>query len=167
MGITSKVDTVPEKLFSWVLPLNFLHDLIGPLHAVSDSRYGGWAKLVLVLGELSGGQNASGDQQSSFASLIHLPTISLSLYIRLVEFLNLTLSPNGIQPNALPIAASKAIVAGKKEELENLRAILKDVHKPQNSFGTRLFQGLKLRLGARIQKKAIVERVEKQEKDAA
>lgn len=43
------------------LPLNFLHDLIGPLHAVSDSRYGGRAKLVLVLGELSGGQNASGD----------------------------------------------------------------------------------------------------------
>jgi hypothetical protein len=55
----------------------------------------------------------------------------------------------------------------KDEELENLRAILKDAHKPRNSFVTNIMSDLKSRLGARLQKRAIVERVEKQGKDAA
>jgi hypothetical protein len=56
----------------------------------------------------------------------------------------------------------------ENEELDHLRAILRDVHKPRKSFAKNVMSSIKTRMGARIQKKAIVDRIEKpSDKDAA
>jgi hypothetical protein len=55
----------------------------------------------------------------------------------------------------------------KDDEIERLRSILRDVHKPQGSFARDLMDGVKQLLGARIQKKAIADRIEKPVKDDA
>jgi hypothetical protein len=55
----------------------------------------------------------------------------------------------------------------KDDEIERLRSILRDVHKPEPSFARNLMHGVKQRLGARIQKKAIADRIEKPVKDDA
>jgi hypothetical protein len=55
----------------------------------------------------------------------------------------------------------------ENEELDHLRAILRDVHKPRKSLARDFMRGIKTRFGARLQKNAIVERIEKPSKEDA
>jgi hypothetical protein len=54
------------------------------------------------------------------------------------------------------------------DEIDHLRSILCDAHKPKNSFTNNVIRGVKDRLQARFHKQAIIDRLEKpKEEDAA
>jgi len=53
------------------------------------------------------------------------------------------------------------------QEIERLRALLRNAHDPGERFVKKVMRSLKTRLGARMQKRAISERIEKPKKDDA
>jgi hypothetical protein len=64
--------------------------------------------------------------------------------------------------NAVTGAASKATVSeSKDQEVERLRAILRNAHDPSEPLAKKLMRGLKALVGARIRKKAMDKRVRK------
>jgi hypothetical protein len=75
-------------------------------------------------------------------------------------------------PNFPPIKASNRLVPNPgNDEIEHLRSILRDAHKPKRSLAKKVMRSVKDRLQARFHKQAIVDRLEKpkekEEEDAA
>jgi hypothetical protein len=68
-----------------------------------------------------------------------------------------------------PVKASKGLVPNPdNDEIDHLRSILRDAHKPKRSLAKKVMRGVKDRLQARFHKQAILDRLEKpKEEDAA
>jgi hypothetical protein len=65
-------------------------------------------------------------------------------------------------------AASELPVADPQDqEVEHLRSILKNAHDPHVPLAKKVFRALKTRLGDRMKKRAIAERIEKPRKEDA